>query len=158
VTLYDGVSVSVLTGRGDNLWRKTTDAGTKALFAGDAFATDLEALNADLQAAGRVAPAVLLMGDAARVYHDRFLVFDDAVWHFGHSFNRAGYADVSMATRLSRPDEIRTLIVEDVGNAASFLTAWPSLKAQRQAEQVDLWRRLWRCITGAVPLLRKGAP
>ena len=87
VTLYEGVSVSVLTGR-DNL--KTSDPTNKKLFKGDAFAADLETLNAELKAVGRAAPAVLLMGEAARVYHDRFLVVDDVVWHFGHSFNRTG--------------------------------------------------------------------
>jgi hypothetical protein len=131
VTLYEGVSVSVLTGR-DNL--KTGDPTNKKLFKGDAIAADLETLNAELKAVGRAAPAVLLMGEAARVYHDRFLVVDDVVWHFGHSFNRTGYEDVSMATRLSHPQEIRTVILEDVRNAAPLLTTWPMLKMQRQAE------------------------
>jgi hypothetical protein len=153
VILHEGVSVSVLTGRGDNIWQKRKDAGNKALFAGDVFAADLAKLNAELQVAGRAAPAVLLMGDAARLYHDRFLVVDDVVWHFGHSFNRTGYPDVSMATHFLHPDEIRTLIGEDVGNAAPFLTTWPSLRAQRQA---GLWRRIWGRIKEAVSRLRKG--
>ena len=155
VTQYEGVSVSVLTGR-DNL--KTIDSGNKKLFKGDVFAADFQKLTTELQAAGRAGPAVLLMGGAARVYHDRFLVVDDVVWHFGHSFNQAGNADVSMATRLLHPDEIRTLIGEDVENAAAFLTTWPSLKAQRQAEQKGRWRRIWECIKEAVSLLREGAP
>lgn len=158
VTQYESVSVVVLTGRSDNLWQKKTGAGDKPLISGDVFAADLEKLNTELQAAGRTVPAVLLMGDATNVYHDRFLVVDDAVWHFGHSFNRCGYADVSMATRLLHPDEIRTLIGEDAGNAAPFLTTWPSLRAQRQAEQVGPWRRIWECMKEAVLLLRKGAP
>lgn len=156
VTLYEGVSVSVLTGRSDNLWHKKADAHNKALFAGDMFAADLEKLNADLQTLGRTVPAVLLMGDAVRVYHDRFLVVDNVVWHFGHSFNRTGYEDVSMATRLLHPEEIRKLILEDVRNAAQFLSTWPMLKMQRQAAQVGLWRRIWEYFKEAV-LPRKGS-
>jgi hypothetical protein len=157
VTQYEDVSVSVLTGRSDNLWQRRTDAGDQALLAGDVFAADLEALYTELQPVGRAMPAVLLMGDTARVYHDRFLVVDDAVWHFGHSFNRVGFADVSMATRLLHPDDIRTFIIEDVRYAASFLPAWPLLKAQRQAEQVNLWQRVWGRVKEFVSLLRKGA-
>lgn len=133
VTLYEGISVSVLTGRGENLFWKMTGAEDNARFPGDTFANDLEALNADLQSKGRSAPTVLLMGDTARVYHDRFLVVDDVVWHFGHSFNQIGYAEVSLAARLLHPEEIRSLILEDVGNAAAFLTTWPALRMRRQA-------------------------
>jgi hypothetical protein len=133
MTQYEGVSVSVLTGRGENLSRKSIDPEDKAKFPGDAFANDLEALNADLQSKGRSVPAVLLMGDTARVYHDRFLVVDDVVWHFGHSFNQIGYLEVSLAARLLHPEEIRSLILEDVGNAAAFLTTWPALRMRRQA-------------------------
>jgi hypothetical protein len=134
VTSYEEVTVSVLTGRGDNLWQKKTDSENND-FAGDVFAADLEKLNADLQAMGRIAPSVLLMGQSARTYHDRFLVVDDVVWHFGHSFNQTGSSEVSMANRLLRPEDIRALILEDIANASPFLTTWPELKKQRQAEQ-----------------------
>jgi hypothetical protein len=137
VTLYEGASVSVLTGRGDHLFRKIITSGKKTLFAGDEFATDLQALSADLQSKGRAPPTVLLMGDAARVYHDRFLVVDDTVWHFGHSFNQIGSDEVCLASRLFHPEEMRTLIMEDVGNAATFLTTWPALRMKRQAERGD---------------------
>jgi hypothetical protein len=156
VTLYEGVSVDVLTGRDENLWQKRTDTGNKAVFAGDVFAADLEKLNAELHAVGRAVPAVLLMGDAARVYHDRFLVVDDVVWHFGHSFNRTGCADVSMATRLLHPEEIRALICEDMEIAAPFLTTWPTLKVQRRSAEVGPWRRSWGRIKEALLLVLKG--
>jgi hypothetical protein len=55
------------------------------------------------------------------------------VWHFGHSFNQIGYTEVSLAARLLHPEEIRSLILEDVGNAAAFLTTWPALRMRRQA-------------------------
>ena len=68
-----------------------------------------------------------------------------------------GYEDVSMATRLSHPQEIRTVILEDVRNAAPLLTTWPMLKMQRQAEQVGLWQRIWQRIKEGVLRLQKGA-
>lgn len=78
------------------------------------------------------------MGDGARTYHDRFLVIDDAVWHFGHSFNQAGEAEVSMATRLRYPDEIRAWITEDIARASPFLVGWPVIKARRESEKPAL--------------------
>ena len=132
VTLYESVSVSVLTGRSDNLFREVITSDNKTLFAGDIFAADLQALNADLQSASRAAPAVLLMGNTARVYHDRFLVVDDVVWHFGHSFNRVGSDEVSMAARLLHPEEMHALILEDVRNAAPLLTTWPALRIRQR--------------------------
>jgi hypothetical protein len=57
------------------------------------------------------------------------------VWHFGHSFNGIGLREVSMACRLVHPEEIRTLILEDVDNATPLLAAWPALKLERKAEQ-----------------------
>jgi hypothetical protein len=96
----------------------------------------LEKLNAELEAAGRKVPSILLMGGTvARTYHDRFLVVDDVVWHFGHSFNRVGGPDLSVATRLLHPEEMGALIEEDILNASSFLTTWPTLKALRLTEQ-----------------------
>jgi hypothetical protein len=136
VTMYDSVSVSVLTGRGDNLFSKRTGSDSPESFLGDAFAADLEKLNAELEAVGRKMPEILLMGGTvARTYHDRFLVVDDVVWHFGHSFNQIGGPDLSVATRLLHPEEMGALISEDILNASSFLTTWPTLRALRQTEQ-----------------------
>jgi hypothetical protein len=98
------------------------------------------------------------MGDTARVYHDRFLVVDDVVWHFGHSFNRVGSGEVSMAARLLHPEEMRTLVLEDIGSASSFLTAWPKLKSRRQAEQEGLWPRFWRAIKKAFRVFTREEP
>jgi hypothetical protein len=133
VTQYEGVSVHVLTGRGENLFLNPNPSD-KTTLSGDILSADLQTLDADLRSRGRSAPIVLLMGDAARIYHDRFLVVDDTVWHFGHSFNGIGLREVSMACRLVHPEEIRTLILEDVGNATPLLAAWPALKLERKAE------------------------
>jgi hypothetical protein len=142
---------------GQRSFRRLT-SDNKTLFAGDIFAADLQALNADLQSRQRVAPAVLLMDDTARVYHDRFLVVDDVVWHFGHSFNRVASDEVSMAARLLHPEEMRTLILQDIGNAAPFLTAWPTLRMRRQAHRESFWPRLWRVIKMAAWPLTKDNP
>jgi hypothetical protein len=136
VTMYDSVCVSILTGRGNNLFSKMTSSDDPETFLGDAFATDLEKLNAELEAVGRKVPAILLMGGTvARTYHDRFLLVDDIVWHFGHSFNQVGGPDLSVATRLLHPEEVAALIIEDILNASSFLTTWPTLRALRLTEQ-----------------------
>lgn len=71
----------------------------------------------------------------ARPYHDRFLVVDDVLWHFGHSFNQVGGPDLSVATLLLHPEEMGALISEDILNASSFLTTWPTLRVLRETEQ-----------------------
>jgi len=141
-TQYQDVEVHALIGRGDPLWSRPSAAARDGSVAGDLFAEDLRALEERLKAAGRQLPGVRLMGDTARTYHDRFLVIDDDVWHFGHSFNQVGEGDVSMATRLRYPDSIRDLIVEDVERAALFIEAWPALRATRQQARKTLCARV----------------
>lgn len=147
MTQYEGVSVSVLTGYGDHLfWSVELPEGGAAL-AGDVIAAHLSELDTELQVHKRPLPEVLLMGERGRVYHDRFLVIDNVVWHFGHSFNQIGGSEVSMATRLGYPDEIREAICEDIGRANTFLSSWPGLKARRQQRDVpkareSVWFRL----------------
>ncbi len=89
------------------------------------------------------------MGDKARTYHDRFLVIDDVFWHVGHSFNQLGQSEVSMATQLRYPDEIRDWITEDIGRATPFVEGWPVLKAQRR--RISPLQRLWDFLIKAVP-------
>ena len=141
-TQYQDVEVHALIGRGDPLWSRPSAAARDGSVAGDLFAEDLRALEERLKAAGRQLPGVRLMGDTSRTYHDRFLVIDDDVWHFGHSFNQVGEGDVSMATRLRYPDSIRDLIVEDVERAALFIEAWPALRATRQQARKTLCARV----------------
>jgi len=145
---YQDVEVQALIGRGDPLWSRSGEEAENGPVAGDRFAEDLRALEGELKAAGRSVPTVLLMGDAARTYHDRFLVIDDSVWHFGHSFNQVGEGDVSMAMRLRYPDAIRDLIFEDVGRAALFLDAWPDLKAARQQSPKTFCTKVAALIAG----------
>jgi hypothetical protein len=134
-TQYQDVAVHVLVGRGENLWQGADAGEGEQGVAGDVFAADLRALAEDLRPSGLAIPDVRLMGDDARTYHDRFLVIDDTVWHFGHSFNQVGEAEVSMATRLRYPDEIRAWIIEDIARASPFLVGWPVIKARRESEK-----------------------
>ena len=124
-TQYRDVAVHALVGRGENLWSKPGGLESDGPVAGDLFADDLRALAETLKPAALPLPDVRLMGDGARTYHDRFLVIDNSVWHFGHSFNRVGErdagGDVSMAIRLRYPDEIRSIILADIDRATPFL-------------------------------------
>ena len=86
-TQYRDVAVHALVGRGENLWSKPGGLESDGPVAGDLFADDLLALAETLKPAALPLPDVRLMGDGARTYHDRFLVIDDLVWHFGHSVN-----------------------------------------------------------------------
>jgi hypothetical protein len=144
-TQYQDVVVCALVGRGENLWQR---AHGNQKVAGDAFAEDLQALAEDLKRPGLPLPDVRLMGDKARTYHDRFLVIDDDVWHVGHSFNQLGQSEVSMATLLRYPDEIRDWITEDIGRATPFLEGWPVLKAQRR--RISPLQCLWDFLIKAV--------
>jgi hypothetical protein len=133
-TRNEGVLVSVLTGRDDNLWREISTANGDLIRAGDAFAADLAQLDTELQAVKRKLPDVRLMGERARLYHDRFLVIDDLVWHFGHSFNQVGEGEVSMSVRLNHPEAVIPFICEDIENGAPFLTTWSILSKRRERE------------------------
>ncbi len=136
-TQFQGVEVHALIGRGDQLWSRPDGREDEGPIAGDLFADDLRTLADELKPLSIALPDIRLMGDAARSYHDRFLVIDDSVWHFGHSFNQVGESDVSMATRLRYPDPIRDLILEDINRATLFLDGWPLLKAARQQTAQD---------------------
>jgi hypothetical protein len=130
-TQSEDVTVSVLTEGGDYLCRNVEqDNGTSSL-AGDVFLTDIAELSAYLDSIRRKSPEIRLMGDRARSYHDRFLVIDDDVWHFGHSFNQVGGPLVCAASRLRQADEIIELIEEDLGRAEALQDAWPEIKGRR---------------------------
>jgi hypothetical protein len=113
---------------------------------GDVFAEDLQALAEELAGSHHRVPDVYLLGGPARNYHDRFLVVDDFVWHFGLSFNQVGEAALSMATRLRQPNAVRDLILEDLARAELFTSTWPDLKAARTAAHVQ---SMWP--TGSLP-------
>jgi hypothetical protein len=138
-TQYVEVQVQVLVGR-EHLRKAVDERTPDGQLVGDAFAEDLQALAQELASSRHRVPDVYLLGGPARDYHDRFLVVDDFVWHFGHSFNQVGDAAVSMATRLRQPNAVRELILEDLVRADLFVSTWPNLKAARTAAQfASMW-------------------
>jgi len=136
---YEEVAVAVMTGRGENLWSRNSVPDGEAEFTGDAFLADLTKLEAELTAMRRLLPDVRVMGGRARVYHDRFLLIDDEVWHIGHSFNQIGYNELAVAVHIPRPEQIADLIREDLAQAERFVDAWPKIKALRP--QRSRWRQ-----------------
>jgi hypothetical protein len=144
-TQYVEVQVHVLVGR-DHLHKTVDEQMPDGQLVGDVFAEDLQALAEELAGSHHRVPDVYLLGGPARNYHDRFLVVDDFVWHFGHSFNQVGEAALSMATRLRQPNAVRDLILEDLARAELFTPTWPDLKAARAAAQVQ---SMWP--TGSLP-------
>jgi hypothetical protein len=130
-TQSEDVSVSVLTDGDDYLCRTVTQEDGSSLFAGDIFLADMAELRTYLDSIRRKSPEIRLMGDHARSYHDRFLVIDGSVWHFGHSFNQIGGPLVSAASRIRQTDELIELITEDIGCAETLQDAWPKIKNRR---------------------------
>jgi hypothetical protein len=136
---YAEVQVQVLIGR-EHLWRPIEESIPEGRLVGDVFVEDLQALALELANSRHRVPDVYLLGGPARSYHDRFLVVDDSVWHFGHSFNQVGEAAVSMATRLRQPNAMRDMILEDLARAESYIPTWPALKAARKVARIEaMW-------------------
>lgn len=59
-------------------------------------------------------------GGKVRHYHDRFLIIDDEAWHCGHSFNEVGRGELSVMTRLRRPETLIALVASDYAGAEPF--------------------------------------
>ncbi|MEA3198482.1 MAG: hypothetical protein QOF32_2534 [Gammaproteobacteria bacterium] len=138
-TQYVEVQVQVLIGR-EHLWKSVEESIPEGRLVGDVFVEDLQALVQELANSGHQVPNVYLLGGPARSYHDRFLVVDDSVWHFGHSFNQVGEAAVSMATRLRQPNAMREMILEDLARAESYIPTWSALKAAQKAARIEaIW-------------------
>jgi hypothetical protein len=136
---YAEVQVQVLIGR-DHLWKPIDESIPEGRLVGDVFMEDLQALAQELANSRHRVPDVYLLGGSARSYHDRFLVVDDSVWHFGHSFNQVGEAAVSMATRLRQPNSMREMILEDLARAERYIQTWPALKVARRAARIEgMW-------------------
>jgi hypothetical protein len=66
---------------------------------------------------------VKVTGGQTRDYHDRFLIIDEDAWHCGHSFNQVGRTQLSMMTRLRRPQELIATVDADFAAAETFAAA-----------------------------------
>ena len=73
---------------------------------GASFAADLREIE---NTPGVCAPQVRVMPQDSPIIHDRYLVIDNSVWHFGPSFNEIG-ARVGVATKLPDPISVRRFI------------------------------------------------
>lgn len=63
---------------------------------------------------------VRVAGGEVRRYHDRFLIMDEEAWHCGHSFNQVGRTELSVMTRLRRPETAIAMINHDFVRAERF--------------------------------------
>jgi hypothetical protein len=52
---------------------------------------------------------------------------DEQVWHFGHSFNRIGYDEVSFVSSVRKPRALWTIIQEDIKHARRLSDVWPDI-------------------------------
>lgn len=130
-TQFPNVDVHILIHR-EPLKKRVDPDNPDSILCGDRLAEDIKELDETLSLKGVVIPRIRIVDENSRAYHDRFLVIDDQVWHFGHSFNMVGKHEVSMAIRLKHPDEIYHWIMDDVVKAMPFTDAWPIIKGHME--------------------------
>jgi hypothetical protein len=70
-----------------------------------------------------------------RRFHDRFLQVDDTLWHCGHSFNSVGSGEISVMSRVARPQELITVIEAAFEDAEPFPAFWARESAATQTRQ-----------------------
>jgi hypothetical protein len=116
--------IGVLTGRDEPKWQKSFFAHDPPKIHGSLMLANIEHIN-KIRADNHLSTIeIKVMGASSRSYHDRFLVIDDDVWHFGHSFNALGDGSVSVVTKLHRPEKVRVIIMEDFQRADTFENYW----------------------------------
>ncbi len=122
-------AISVLTGRDEPKWQKEILLEDPPQTHGKQMLANIEHINKIRAENGFPTVEVKVMGASSRKYHDRFLVIDAAVWHFGHSFNALGDGSVAAATRLRKPERVFDLIIEDMQRAETFENYWKAVLA-----------------------------
>jgi hypothetical protein len=120
----DQCEIGFLTGRDEPKWQNELQAFTPPVVHGRAMLTDLMHINQLRTENGLSSVTARVMGGPARKYHDRFLVVDDEVWHFGHSFNAIGDGSITLVMKVLRPEKILPLIIDDFTSAVSFESYW----------------------------------
>ena len=103
-------------------------AGSK--LHGDLMIADLTEINGVRNCVGHSSIQVGIMGSAG--FHDRFLVVDESVWHFGDSFRSLGNA-VSMASRVRDLPSLLPMLLSAHQQAVPFAEYWTSVKQQHVA-------------------------
>jgi hypothetical protein len=120
-------AISVLTGRDEPKWQKSVLSEDPPPIRGKYMLANIKHIN-EIRAENSLSTIeVRVMGSASRKYHDRFLVVDDNVWHFGHSFNALGDGSVTVATKLRKPGEFLPLVLEDIKRADTFEDYWKAI-------------------------------
>jgi hypothetical protein len=120
-------AISVLTGRDEPKWQKAVLSEDPPPIRGKHMLANIKHINEIRTENGFSTIEVRVMGAISRKYHDRFLVVDDNVWHFGHSFNALGDGSVTVATKLRKPDKVLPLILEDLEQADTFENYWKAI-------------------------------
>ena len=91
---------------------------------GDLMIADLEQINRIRHGNGLRSIEVGIMGEPG--IHDRFLVVDDSVWHFGDSFRSLGGA-LSMASRVRDIPSLLPMLLDAHARAQPFAEYWARL-------------------------------
>lgn len=126
-------AVEFLTGRQEPKWTSPVLHLDPPQIRGHLMSKDLQHINEVRKRTGCTPIVGKVMGGAVRSYHDRFLVVDDAVWHFGHSFNALADGTVSMAMRLEHPEKLLAALQVDLDSADSFEDYWQAVKPLAEA-------------------------
>lgn len=129
---FQRCAIGILTGREEPRWRDPLSHVDPPQQHGLVMSADLDHINRIRSRTGSVTLDAKVMGGRARSYHDRFLVVDDQVWHFGHSFNALGCGTVAMATRLARPESVLQMILDDFAIAMKFEDYWGELAGAQE--------------------------
>ena len=92
---------------------------------GDLMIADLEQINRIRNGSGLPSIEVGIMGEPG--IHDRFLVVDDSVWHFGDSFRSLGGA-LSMAFKVRDMPSLLPMLLDARDAATPFAEYWARAK------------------------------
>jgi hypothetical protein len=114
----EGIAIAMLVGRLES----DPDKPPPGLPPGLTAEAWFEQVVAELAADSLLKPACVdlkVFADGGG-FHDRFLVVDREVWLCGHSFNKVGDGEFSLMTRLSRPDETLSLILNQLTKARTY--------------------------------------
>lgn len=113
-------TVSVLTSVRVGWTKRVQHLATKQPH-GDMMIADLEQINRIRNSSGLSSVEVGIMGEPG--IHDRFLVADDSVWHFGDSFRSLGGA-LSMASKIRDMPSLLPMLLNAQAKAIPFAQYW----------------------------------
>ena len=107
-------------------WTKPLGHFTTEKLHGDLMLTDMLAINEVRERNGLFRIDVQVMKELG--CHDRFLVADDVVWHFGDSFRTLGAGAVSMASKVKDLSLLLPVLHEVSAAAEPFKDYWARVR------------------------------